>query len=232
MENILRERLVGKYKAATEQLVAEQQDKVKEMKSKTAISGLLKTIIKPGASSSDDDDDEEGSTKHSRSQSSMNNGAGSSKSNTKGVPGQENLPLNAMNPFKNFGGFAGVLPPTSNGSEGNPYSNEWMKSLPMFPFHVFPGVPPMYRPQAGFQVSANYRGIAPRRMFRVRGRGRGRGGAYFDKNSGHYYNNYKGNKYGEGGDDYSGGESGNTSYYKSVHSSRSRLVPDPKISIL
>lgn len=181
-----RERLVEKYKKATENLLNEQRQKVEEIKNKTPLLGLLK-VKKPkhhSAASSDEEDKK-----------------------PKLLTGDGVNPLAAsINPFKGLTPFPNLAAAAAAGTPGynSEAASEWMKTLSMFPYvpPVFPGMQAMYRAPPPFPVSANYRGTNPRPI-RPRGRGRGRGGrgGYDGQSSSHYhYKNYD--------DDYEGDEDG------------------------
>lgn len=181
----LRDRLVEKYKMATEKLLTEQKKKVEEIKTKTPLMGLLKSS-RHRRSESSDVDETKVKDKPIIAQNTTTDAASVSV-----VP---NVGLNPLNPFKAVaalaaagGAASGTLPP------GYPpeAASEWMKSLSMFPYvpPVFGGMSALYRPPTAFPVSMNYRGYVPRIRGRGRGsRGRGRGGYETS-----YYNNYKNN---------------------------------------
>ncbi|XP_017082179.1 A-kinase anchor protein 17A isoform X2 [Drosophila eugracilis] len=144
VKDIQRERLVEKYKAATEKLVCDQRKIVQDIKSNTPLMGLLKSKSKKSVAPTDaSSDDESAASKRHK----LGNGVADTASS-----GDVN---SALNPLKAA-------------------ASEWMQSLSMFGYGlpgVFPGA--LYRPAAPFPVSSNYRGFAPRSRGRGRGRGIG-----------------------------------------------------------
>ncbi|KAI9576204.1 hypothetical protein GQX74_014264 [Glossina fuscipes] len=161
-KDTMRERLVEKYKTATEKLLMEQKRKVEDIRNKTPLMGLLKSKKTKG-SSEESADESDGKRKVNST-----NDAGANTS-TNAAASTESQP---MNPFKAVAALA-------TGATANPYNteaaSEWMKSL-MFPYvpPMFPGMSHLYRPPA-YPVSGSYRSFAPRMRMRIRGRGRGRG---------------------------------------------------------
>ncbi|XP_011208323.2 A-kinase anchor protein 17A isoform X2 [Bactrocera dorsalis] len=202
----LRDRLVEKYKMATEKLLTEQKKKVEEIKTKTPLMGLLKSS-RPRRSESSDVDETKVKDKPIIPQSTTDAAS---------APAVPNVGLNPLNPFKAVAALAaapGTLP-TGYPPEA---ANEWMKSLSMFPYvpPVFGGMSALYRPPTAFPVSMNYRGYVPRIRGRGRGsRGRGRGGYETS-----YYNSYK-NNYDD--EQYDENDYRKESYSRSRNRSRSR----------
>ncbi|XP_037948413.1 A-kinase anchor protein 17A isoform X2 [Teleopsis dalmanni] len=205
-ENDSRERLIEKYKIATEKLLNDQRKKVEDIKSKTPLSGLLKMKRTKKSVSSDDEDDTAGNENNVVKTEPVTNDMTAAN-------------VTHMNPFKAVAALAAA---SSNGSPAYPpeMANEWMKSMSMFPYvpPVFSGLPTLYRPPS-FGVSMNYRGFAPR----IRGRGRGRRGRGGNYDPYYHYkrNNYEDDKYDE--NDYYHKSSRNRSRSRSGRSrSRSR----------
>lgn len=166
----MRERLVAKYKVATEKLLSDQKQKVEDIKNNTPLMGLLKS--RKTKHSSDDSDHDNDKTKIAK------------QPNAQTAPNPTADGMNPLNPFKNMAAM-------NVGNYNSEAASEWMKSLSMFPYapHMFPGLG-MYRPPT-FPVSVNYRGFAPRMRARGRGRGRGRGGYDGQSSSSSHYNNHK-----------------------------------------
>ncbi|KAL9872867.1 A-kinase anchor protein 17A isoform 1-T1 [Glossina fuscipes fuscipes] len=212
-KDTMRERLVEKYKTATEKLLMEQKRKVEDIRNKTPLMGLLKSKKTKG-SSEESADESDGKRKVNST-----NDAGANTS-TNAAASTESQP---MNPFKAVAALA-------TGATANPYNteaaSEWMKSL-MFPYvpPMFPGMSHLYRPPA-YPVSGSYRSFAPRMRMRIRGRGRGRGMGYDNHYpSNHYYNKHYNHGDNERYNDDEDGGGGGSSYYhyKSYARGRNRL---------
>lgn len=189
-KDIQRERLVEKYKAATEKLVCDQRKIVQDIKSNTPLMGLLKSKAKKSTAAEASSDDDAAVSKKHKATNGVSNGPSAR-------PSLANDPNAAMNPFKAVAAMAaGAVPGTANYNAEA--ASEWMKSLQMFGYGlpgVFPGA--LYRPPAPFPVSSNYRGYAPR----PRIRGRGRGSSLRGSRSGYdSYYNPKHDRYDDEGD--------------------------------
>ncbi|KAH8315236.1 hypothetical protein KR074_006644 [Drosophila pseudoananassae] len=188
-KDIQRERLVEKYKAATEKLVCDQRKIVQDIKSNTPLMGLLKSKTKKSTVDASSDDETAARKKHKSTNGESNGPAAISSF------GDDHS--SALNPLKAVAAIAaGAVPGTANYSAEA--ASEWMKSLQMFGYGlpgVFPGA--LYRPPAPFPVSSNYRGFAPRPRIRGRGRGSGLRGSRSGYDS--YYNS-KNDRYDNDGD--------------------------------
>ncbi|KPU80470.1 uncharacterized protein Dana_GF18655, isoform C [Drosophila ananassae] len=189
-KDIQRERLVEKYKAATEKLVCDQRKIVQDIKSNTPLLGLLKSKSKKSTAADASSDDDAAASKKHKATNGESNGPAARAS-------LADDPNSALNPFKAVAAMAaGAVPGTANYNAEA--ASEWMKSLQMFGYGlpgVFPGA--LYRPPAPFPVSSNYRGFAPRPRLRGRGRGSGLRGSRSGYDS---YYNPKHDRYDDEGD--------------------------------
>lgn len=204
--DVMRERLVAKYKAATEQLLIDQRKLVESLKNYTPLMGLLKNKKDKQKNLSDDSDGDE---KRKLATTGLNPLATS----TSAAAG---LALDPANPFKSMSDMA-----KNYNSEA---ASEWMKSLSMFPYAppVFPGLSTMYRPP-----TFPYRGYAPRIRGRGRGRGRGARGGYDGQQSSSSSSHYNSYKYGSHDNrDYRYDHHGEevSSYHKSSYSRGRQVV--------
>lgn len=164
----LRDKLVDKYKSATEKLLMKQKEKLEEIKSKTPLIRLLhknrpETRVSDLSNESDLNDDEELTNRN------LNAMSPDTEANKELSSVNEN-----MNPFK---------------MSMFPYVPQVFSNMLMFRHNfvpqVFPGMP-MFRPNYN---QMNYRGYAPR----SRGRGRGDYDGYSNKYPGQYNKSHKRN---------------------------------------
>ncbi|XP_055923978.1 A-kinase anchor protein 17A isoform X2 [Eupeodes corollae] len=206
----LRQRLVDKYKSATEKLLDEQKRKVESEKIQTGLLGLLKSrkSDKGEGGSANGNAKENGKKRRKSQRASSNSSSSSSEDEPKKKHEVNSRGDQVFNPFKD------VYTPEA--------AAELMK-MSMLSYGVFPGMP-VYRP---FAPTHAMRGYIPRgRGGGMRGPRRG-GFNYHGSSSGYPYKNYYNDYRNDAGmsHDYSdrhGGYNNSRSYSRSRSRKRSR----------